>query len=157
MRRTLAALLLLSAAGPASAGNPVETAAALAAAVRDGADGDTIEVAAGTFELDAPLDLKAKMTLKGAGLDKTILTHTKNWKPSTKSLPDPEMKLDGLDTDAYLIRLKRDTAGVTISDLTLHTPQLHGAIFAWFHTGLHVHHVRIRETLSSGIRTFGWV
>ena len=154
MRRTLPVLLLLFAASPAFA-EPIETAAALAAAVRDGADGDTIAIAAGTFELDAPLDLKAKMTLKGAGLDKTILTHTKNWKPSTKSLPDPEMKLDGLDTDAYLIRLKRDTAGVTICDLTLHTPQLHGAIFAWFHTGLHVHHVRIRETLSSGIRTFG--
>ena len=114
-----------------------------------------IEIAAGTFELDAPLELKARMTLKGAGMDKTILTGTKDRKPSTKTLPDPEMKLDGLDTDAYLIRIKRDTAGVTISDMTLHGPQLHGAIFAWFHTGLHLHRVRIKETLWSGLRTFG--
>ena len=139
----------------ALAGQPVMTADALVAAVRDGAEGEMIEIAAGTFELDAPLELKARMTLKGAGMDKSILTGTKDRKPSTKTLPDPEMKLDGLDTDAYLIRIKRDTAGVTVSDLTLHGPQLHGAIFAWFHTGLHLHHVRIKETLWSGLRTFG--
>lgn len=137
------------------AGQPVTTADALVAAVRDGAEGEMIEIAIGTFELDAPLELKAKMTLKGAGMDKTILTHTKSRKPSTKSLPDPEMTLDGLDTDAYLIRIKRDTAGVTISDMTLYGPQLHGAIFSWFHTGLHLHHLRIKETLWSGVRTFG--
>jgi len=137
------------------AGKPVMTADALVAAVRDGAEGEMIEIGSGTFELDAPLELKTNMTLKGAGMDKTILTHTKSRKPSTKSLPDPEMTLDGLDTDAYLIRIKRDTAGVTISDMTLHGPQLHGAIFSWFHTGLHLHHLRIKETLWSGLRTFG--
>jgi len=144
-------------AAPAFAleGQPVMTADALVAAVRDGDEGEMIEIAAGTFELDAPLELKARMTLKGAGMDKTILTGTKDRKPSTKTLPDPEMKLDGLDTDAYLIRIKRDTAGVTISDMTLHGPQLHGAIFSWFHTGLHLHHLRIKETLWSGLRTFG--
>ena len=139
----------------ALARQPVMTADALVAAVRDAAEGAMIEIAAGTFELDAPLELKANMTLLGAGMDKTILTHTKNRKPSTKSLPDPEMTLDGLDTDAYLIRIKRDTAGVTISDMTLHGPQLHGAIFSWFHTDLHLHHLRIKETLWSGLRTFG--
>jgi nitrous oxidase accessory protein len=60
-----------------------------------------------------------------------------------------------LDVDAYLIRIRRDTAGVTISDMTLHAPQLHGAIFAWFPTGLNLHHLRIKETMWSGIRTFG--
>ena len=139
----------------ARAAVPVDSAAKLVAAVRDGAEGDSIEIAAGTYELDATLELKAKMTLAGAGIDKTILTHTKKWKPSTKSLPDPEMKLEGLDTEAYLIRFKRDTAGVTITGMTLRAPQLHGAIFAWFHTGLHLHHVKIQETLWSGIRTFG--
>ena len=151
------ALLIIVATSPvvAFAGKPVDTAAALVAAVRDGAEGATIEVAAGTFELDAPLELKAKMTLKGAGMDKTILTHTKDRKPSTKTLPDPEMRLEGLDTAAYLIRIKRDTAGVTISDMTLRGPQLHGAIFAWVHTGLHLHHLRIQNFSWSGVRTFG--
>jgi nitrous oxidase accessory protein len=60
-----------------------------------------------------------------------------------------------LDTDAYLIRIQRDTSGVSISDLTLYGPKLHGAIFAWFHTGLHLHHVRIKNFRWSGVRTFG--
>ncbi len=137
-------------------GDPaVDNTAALIAAVRDGAEGSTIEIAAGTYELPATLELKARMTLQGAGIDKTIITHASSWKPNTKSLPDPEMTLDGLDTDAYLIRLKRDTAGVTISGMTLLGPQLHGGIFAWFHTNLHLDHVRIQDTLWSGIRTFG--
>lgn len=133
----------------------VSTTEALVAAVRDQPDGAIIEVAAGTYELSETLQLKARMTLKGAGMGKTILTHVARWKPSTKTLPDPEMRLEGLDTDAYLIRLKRDTSGVTISDMTLRCPQLHGAIFAWFHTNLHLHHLRIEETLWSGVRTFG--
>lgn len=95
------------------------------------------------------------MTLKGAGMDKTTLTHAKGWKPSTKALPDPETRFDGLDTDAYLIRIKRDTAGVTVSDMTLRGPQLHGAIFSLAHTGMHLHHLRINDFLYSGVRTMG--
>lgn len=134
---------------------PIETTEALIAAVRDGAEGSTIELAAGVFELDTPLELKPRMILKGAGMDKTILTHPKTRQPSTKSLPDPEMKLKGLDTDAYLIRLRPNTSGVSISHLTLHGPKMHGAIFSWFHTELHLHHLRIKDTLWCGIRTFG--
>ncbi len=140
---------------PALAVEPIRTTAELVAAVASAKEGDTIELAAGTFELDGTLELKGGITLKGAGMDKTTLTGAKAWKPSTKSLPDPEMKLEGLDTDAYLIRIKRDTRGVTISHMALHGPQLHGAIFSWFHTDLHLHHLRIKETMWSGIRTFG--
>jgi nitrous oxidase accessory protein len=151
------ALLLVSLALPSltEAGTPVKTTAELVAAVKDAKEGDTIELSEGTFELDGTLELKGKMTLKGAGIDKTTITHAKGWKASPKALPDPEMRLEGLDTNAYLIRLKRDTQGVTISDLTLHGPQVHGAIFSWFHTDLHLHHLRIKETMWSGLRTFG--
>ncbi|MEZ6055403.1 MAG: right-handed parallel beta-helix repeat-containing protein [Planctomycetaceae bacterium] len=154
--RLLMAFVLLNAI-PLSrlAAEPVHTTAALISAVKLGAEGATIEVAEGTYELDEPLELKARMTLKGAGMDKTILTQTSNRKPSSKTLPDPEMKLEGLDTDAYLIRLRRDSAGITVSDLTLHAPQLHGAIFGWFNADMHLHHLRIKETQWSGIRTFG--
>ncbi|MCU0786394.1 MAG: glycoside hydrolase family 140 protein, partial [Verrucomicrobia bacterium] len=58
----------------------IDTAAALVTAVRDGDEGATIEIAPGTFELEGPLELKAGMTLKGAGMDRTILTHTAAWK-----------------------------------------------------------------------------
>lgn len=136
-------------------GAPVTTAADLAAAVRDSAEGATIEVAAGTFELDAVLELKARTTLRGAGVGKTILTAAPGRTHSSKSLPDPEMRLEGLDADAYLIRIKRDSAGVAISDLTLRGPGVHGAVFAWFPTGLRLHRLRVENTQWSGIRTFG--
>ncbi len=139
------------------AAKKVSTTAELIAAVKDGADGETIELAEGKYELESTLELKGGMTLKGAGMDKTILTNSAKFKPATTTLPDPEMKLEGLDTNAYLIRLKRDTKGITIENLTLHGPQAHGAIFAWFHTDLHLHHTRIKETMWSGLRTFGMV
>ena len=149
-------LLLVSATLPAIVfGVSVDSVPALIAAARDGAEGTTIEIAAGTYEIEAPLELKARMTLKGAGMDKTILRNAPGWKPTTQALPDPEMKLEGLDVDAYLIRIKRDSTGVTISDMTLHGPQVHGAIFAWFPADLHLHHLRIKETMWSGVRTFG--
>ena len=89
----------------ASAAQPVANVADLVNAVNSGAEGDTIEIAAGTYELTAPLEPKSRMTLKGTGMDQTIITHVPSWKPSTKTLPDPEMRTKGMDTYAYLIRL----------------------------------------------------
>ncbi len=153
--RTAALLALVAvSANSARAGKPVETAEALVAAVRDGDEGSTVEVAAGTFELSAPLEPKARMTIRGAGIDKTIVTGASGWKPSTKTLPDPEMTTKGMDTNAFLVRLKDKAAGVTVSDMTLRGPQLHGAIYGWDNAGLHLHHLRIQETLWVGVRTF---
>jgi nitrous oxidase accessory protein len=137
-----------------ASGQAVDSTAALVAAVRDRAEGATIEIAPGTYELDAPLEPKAGMTLRGAGMEKTVITHALTWKPSTQTLPDPEMKTAGMDTRAYLIRLKDKAADITVSDLTLRGPQLHGAIFGWENRGAHFHHLRIKETLWTGIRTF---
>jgi hypothetical protein len=117
--------------GLAFAGDVINSTASLVAAMRNGAEGATIEIAAGTFELEAPLEPKTGMTLKGAGMDKTIITHAAGWKPSTKTLPDPEMTTKGMDTQAYLIRLKDKAANITISDLTLRGPELLGAIYGW--------------------------
>ncbi|HLY73076.1 MAG TPA: hypothetical protein VKU80_03070, partial [Planctomycetota bacterium] len=54
----------------------------------------------------------------------------------------------------YLIRMKDKAAKITISDLTLRAPQLHGAIYGWDNQDAHLHHLRIQETLWTGIRTF---
>lgn len=136
------------------AGQVVDSTEKLVAAVRDGDRGATIEVSPGTFELDAPLEPKPGMTLKGAGMDKTIITQSSAWKPSAKTLPDPEMTTKGMDTRAYLVRLPDNAAGVTISDMTLRGPQLHGAIYGLGSQGMHLHHLRIEDFLWSGIRTF---
>jgi len=156
MSRPLRALAALGVAlFPAlSFGQSVDTSAALIAAVRNGAEGSTIELAAGTFEIDGALELKKGMTLRGAGRDKTVLTHVAGWRPSTQTLPDPEMKTAGMDTSAYLIRLKDKAAGITISDLELRAPQLHGAIYGWDNSNTRLERLRIKETLWTGIRTF---
>jgi hypothetical protein len=138
----------------ACAGKPIDTAAALVAAVRDGDEGAVIEIGPGTFELESPLEPKARMTLKGAGMDKTFITGAATWRPSTKTLPDPEMTMQKMHTRAYLIRLKDNAAGITISDMTLRGPHVHGAVFGWANQDLHLHHLRIKETLWSGLRTF---
>lgn len=135
-------------------GAPVTTSAALIKAIRDSAEGATIEIAAGSFTLEAPLEPKAGMTLKGAGMEKTILTGSGAWKPPTQTLPDPEMTTKGMDTQAYLIRLKDNAPNITLSDLTLRSPQLHGAIYGWANENLHLHHLRIQDFLWAGIRTF---
>jgi hypothetical protein len=132
----------------------VDSAAKLVAAVREGAAGVTIQIAPGTYELDAPLELKAGMTLQGAGMDKTILTPAAGWKPSTAALPDPEMTMKGLDTSAYLLRLADKAEGITVSDLTLRGPQLHGAIFGRDNAKSILRRLKIQDFLSSGIRTF---
>jgi nitrous oxidase accessory protein len=135
-------------------GAPVTTVDALVAAVRDGAEGARIEIAAGTYALTGPLEPKTGMTLKGAGMSKTILTAAEDWKPALASLPDPEMKTDGMDTRAYLIRLQDQAAKVTVSGMTLRAPRLHGALFGYGNHDLHLHHLRVQDVLWSGIRTF---
>jgi hypothetical protein len=132
----------------------VSTAADLVKAVRECPEGTTIEIGPGIYELEAQLELKSGMTLKGAGVDKTIITHAAGWKPSTDSLPDPEVSLKGFDTQAYLIRLKGDATDITISDLTLRGPHLHGAIFGWNNKNLLLQRLRIVDFLWSGVRTF---
>ena len=149
-----ATLLIASSSARATAARPIDNTAALVAAVRDGKEGATIEIAAGTYELTAPLEPRARMTLKGAGMDKTIITHAASWQPSTQTLPDPEMTTEGMDTRAYLIRLQDKAAGITVSNLTLRCPQLHGAIFGRENHNLHLHHLRIKQTRWTGLRTF---
>ena len=149
-----ASVVVLAGLAGSAWGRTVSTSADLVAAVRDGAEGETIQIAAGKYELSAPLELKPRMSIQGAGADKTILTNAADWKPSTKTLPDPEMKTAGMDTQAYLIRLGDKAADITISDLTLLGPQVHGAIYGRGNANLHLHHLTIQDTLWCGVRTF---
>ncbi len=133
---------------------PVKTAEELVKAVADAGEGDTVTLAEGTFKLKAPLEPKTGVTIKGAGIEKTIITHEPGWKPSTQTLPDPEMRTKGMDTRAYLFRLQDNGSNITISGMTLRGPRLHGAIYGWANTGLHLHHLRVDDFLWTGIRTF---
>ena len=109
----------------------VDTTAELVNATRSDAQPLTIRVAKGTYSLTEQLKLKSGTKLIGAGEDKTVITHHKDWKASTESLPDPESRLKGMDTDAYLIRLADKAVDVEVSGLTLRGPDVHGAIFGF--------------------------
>ncbi len=134
---------------------PVSTPAALLEAVADAESGSVIELAAGRFELSAPLELKAGLTLKGAGIGKTIVTHTSGWKANPGSLPDPETNFKKFDSTGYLIILQEKAGGITVSDMTLTGPQVHGGIFGrWENTDLHLHDLRFEDFMFAGFRSY---
>jgi len=124
----------------------------LVSAISDGAEGSTIEIAAGTYTLGDFLEPKTGMTIKGSGIGKTIITHAQSWMPSTENLPDGETNTNKIDTTGYLFRLKRDSSNITISNLTFCGPGVHGAIYARASKNLHLHHLQIKDVLWSGIR-----
>ncbi len=147
--------LTLFAVHPVFAAQQVRTADELVGAVEDGNEGDTIQIGSGVFRLKRPLSPKPGMTLKGAGMDATVITHMATWRPFTKALPTPETTLNGFDKDAYLIRLPDKAVGISISDLALRGPWMHGAIFGSNNRELSVTRVRVQDFLANGIRTFG--
>lgn len=147
-------LLCLTMASVHASGQTVSSVEQLIKAVNNGREGATISIAAGTYLLESPLKPKSGMTIRGAGVDKTIISHVPGWKPSTKTLPDPEIKTKGLDSEAYLVRLADKGEKMTISDMTLRAPQLHGLIFGFGNRELSLHDLKLEECLWSGIRIF---
>ena len=133
---------------------PVATAVALATAVAEAKSGAVIELAAGTFRLTQPLDVKGGITLHGAGIGKTIVTSAESWSANPATLPDPETNHEKFDRTGYLIRCVNDTADITISGMTLTGPRMHGAIFGIANKGLHFHDLRIADFMYCGIRTY---
>jgi len=94
---------------------PVSTADALAVAVAEAKSGAVIELAAGTFRLTQPMDVKGGVTLKGAGIGKTIVTSAESWSANPATLPEPETDRLKFDQSGYLIRCVNDTDNITIS------------------------------------------
>ena len=154
MPRPLTTLVALVWLPPMCAAEEAATdTTSLVAALKSAAAGNVVKVARGTYELTEPLAIPSGVTLTGSGIDETIITPAASWEPSTATLPDPEVKFQGLDSSAYLIRVDDKAGDVTISNMTLRGPRVHGGIFGFKSTGLHVHHVRVEDVLWSGIRT----
>jgi nitrous oxidase accessory protein len=133
---------------------PVRTITELATAVKTAQPGTTVELAAATFRLTQPLDLPTGLTLTGAGIGKTIITHADAWRANHATLPDPETNHEKFDRSGYLLRCQNDAGNIAISQLTLTGPALHGAIFGMANHDLHLHHLHIENFLFSGIRTY---
>lgn len=139
---------------PCYADQFVNNTSQLVAAVASATDGDTIQIAPGTYELAAPLEPGTGVTLNGAGITQTVITHTAKWKPSTKALPKGEMRPEDADSSAYLVRLPNKASNITMSNLTLRGPQMHGAIFGVGNQNVRLQHLRIENVLYSGIRCY---
>jgi len=132
----------------------VNTVAGLVAAVNNGAAGDTINVAAGTYELTASLTPKANMTLKGAGMSLTTLRAGPSWVPGTAGLPDNAVVATSAVRSAYLFDLGTNDA-LDISDMTLDgSGQLHGVLYGDNADSLNLHGLFVKDTIWSGIRTW---
>ncbi|MCR9198012.1 MAG: right-handed parallel beta-helix repeat-containing protein [Planctomycetaceae bacterium] len=155
MWNTVIALMAVSVSPVSAAEQTVNTTETLVQAVDQATPGTTIRVAAGRYELAAPLTLTSGVTLCGSGPDTTVITHVSSWRPSTTTLPDPEMKTKGMDTTAFLICLANKAADVAIKDLTLDGPAMHGAIYGFGNSRLTIQGLRIQNTLWTGLRTFG--
>jgi hypothetical protein len=83
----------------------------LQAAIDACPSGGTVNIPAGTFTISAQVNLKSGITVKGAGIDQTIL--------SMPAQTTPTSLLQGIGVNA-----------VTISDLTLTSPAASGYVFA---------------------------
>jgi nitrous oxidase accessory protein len=96
------------------------------------------------------------MTIKGAGPGQTILRNAATWAPGNEGLTQDEgANRRGVRCDAYLLNLGDNAAGVTVTDLTLTGPQLHGGICGFSVSRLEVARVEFRSFLWAGVRAFG--
>ena len=147
-------LLLFLCLAVAASAKPLATTGELIAAVADAKSGTVIELTEGTFKLTQPLDLKTGVSLKGAGIGKTIITNAEKWQANPATLPDSETNHEKFDRTGYLIRCANDAKNIAVSHLTLTGPKMHGAIFGWANEGLHFHDLRIEGFMYCGIRTY---
>jgi hypothetical protein len=153
MKRLLI-LFFATALTPVLRAEIVSTVEALASAVAGAKTGAVIELAAGVYRLTQPLDLKGGLTLRGAGVGKTIVSSAESWSANPATLPDPETNPEKFDRSGYLIRCVNDAADIAVSGMTLTGPKMHGAIFGIANKGLHFYDLRLADFMYCGIRTY---
>ncbi len=134
--------------GETCVGNSVRNVEELQAAVEASNIGQTISLAQGVFELPQTLFLKSGTTLCGQGAGKTIVRGTSSWQPSTELLPKTEQP------NAYLFAIEKQN-DITIRDMSLHGPYLHGAVYGKQSKRLTLAGLEVKDFLWSSIRTFG--
>ena len=152
MHRLLFVVFLLCIASQTHAA--ILTTPALIEALASATAGSEIEIAEGRYELNAPLVIPKGVSLRGAGIGKTVLTHSATWKANPATLPDPETKREKFDRSGYLIQLADKADGITLSSMTLTGPQLHGAVFGSGNAKLELRDLRIERFMYAGLRTY---
>ena len=105
---SLLRLCLFTATATSLSARELKTVAELTSTAASATEGAVIQLAAGTFQLTEPLELKGGVTLKGAGTDKTTLTHAESWKANPATLPDSETDHEKFDRTGYLIHCGKE-------------------------------------------------
>ncbi len=112
--------------------------------------GDIIALSEGVFELPLSLSPQVGTTLCGQGAGKTIVRGASVWKPSTDNIPKTE------DPNAYLFIVDKRN-DVTIRDMSLQGPHLHGAVYGHRAERLTLAGLEVRDFLWSSVRTIGMI
>ncbi|RMF88548.1 MAG: hypothetical protein D6741_19080 [Planctomycetota bacterium] len=125
----------------------VHTFDELAAAIEQSEPGDEIILAPGEYRFPRTLHLASGITLRGAGVGKTIAVADPAWQVSTDTLPRED------DPSAYLFSMEK-VRRIKISGMTLRGPNVHGAVFANAVEDLELFDLHVKGFLWSGIRTW---
>ena len=115
----------------------------------------TIYIPEGTFDLSETVRVDTTdVILKGSGRERTTLQNTNNFQVGMTGLPDGEVEFKTIDQNAYLLYLNRDADNVTVTDMTLTGPELHGGILSDGTHGLVINNLELNNFLWSSIRLF---
>ena len=125
----LVALSLVAFCPSARADVSVSTVGELVAAVTNQPPGTTITLAAGVYELAAPLRLKSGMSLIGAGVGQTVVQNAATFAFLPAQWYGDDTNFEFSFPDRYLVNLGRDQADLTLRGMTLTGPGVHGAVY----------------------------
>ena len=144
----------------------------LAGRLDDGdVDSATVQLPAGTFELDRSIVVRDAVAFVGAGVDATVLTNHSSWQldrtdilvPDRAPNIDTDVDVVGTNRDGYLFQFDATTAGAGIDSLTLSgsggdslaDPSIVGGVFTVVTDDLDIRDARFDTFLYAGIRGFG--
>ncbi|MEM1167434.1 MAG: hypothetical protein AAGI30_14235 [Planctomycetota bacterium] len=154
-RTIIATVALAVTAWVPHGGATITTVADLVAAVSTGGENDVVHIGPGVFELGAPLEPKAGMTIIGAGAGQTIIRNdTAVWDVGNEGLPDNGTDQNTVVQTAYLFSFPNATNNVTIADVTLSGPELHGALYCNNCDNLTLERITFDSFLWSAVRVF---
>ena len=121
-------------------------------AIQNASAGDTITLKKGTFILKSSLKINKPITLKGAGIDKTIIKAANSWTPGYNNLPTDNK--DNENENAYLITIKSGIDNITLHDMTLTGTKLHGGLLSLFNDNLHLFNLKVIDFNWAGLRIY---
>ena len=133
----------------------ITTVSGLLEAATQAKPGDTLTLAAGTFELPQALKIPSGVSLRGAGAGKTIITNASSFSPGNAGLDNDEgASLNAIDCSKYLINLGRDTADFSVTELTLTGTNIPGGICGIALKNVTISKLEFKSFLWAGARLF---